>query len=119
MNSEEQKIFDLEHGMMIFGNDKEMLGLIIKDFIQNVPADLDALEAAVGNMLVEETERYAHRLVGAAGMIGAMKLMDLARQMETDAKEGRLKRADLMIRTLKDEFVSFKCEIETQGFEKP
>ncbi len=117
MNDNNPKRFDIDHGMQIFGGEKDMLALIMDSFLDKIPEDLDALVQAVEQASVEDVERYAHRMAGAAGMVGAMRFMSLLRELEMSAKAGGLEEAESMLRGIKDEFSFFQSELKDFDWE--
>lgn len=116
MAIEDHKIFDLEHALAIFDGNREMLHGIMLSFLSSVPGDLDRLASAVSTRDCDQTEHFAHRMAGAAGMVGALRFMARARQLEALSRSKRTDGAEEISRTLLADFVEFKsiAEKETQ-----
>jgi len=118
MSEGENKRFDLKHGLEIFDNNKELLQDILLTFLEKIPEDLENLESGFSNGDIEEVERFAHRMKGSAGMVGAMKFMAISKKIEFSTKEGTLDGAGKMVQDLKEEFSLFKTELELFDWEK-
>ncbi len=118
MNDESHERFDIDHALQIFGGRKEMLRSILSSFLEHIPNELVALAAAVSSEMIEDVERYAHKMQGAAGMVGAMKFRVKANQLELVAKRGELDGAESMTQDLNKEFSKFKTELDNFDWEK-
>ena len=80
-------LFDPEALRSLFGQDQERLSSILENFSQTAMRDLGALQAAQGLDIVVE---IAHRLKGAARMVGARLLAEQAQGVEHAARAGGL-----------------------------
>ena len=70
--------------------DEAFLAEIVEEFLTEAPDQLATIERAVGGGAREEALRAAHTLKSTSATFGATALAELARQMETQAREGRL-----------------------------
>jgi HPt (histidine-containing phosphotransfer) domain-containing protein len=73
---------------------------VIRLFLQDCPARLTAIEAAVEKKDADLIRREAHGLKGAAGNLSAHGLSAAARTLERVGAEGRLDAADAAWRRL-------------------
>jgi signal transduction histidine kinase/DNA-binding NarL/FixJ family response regulator/HPt (histidine-containing phosphotransfer) domain-containing protein len=73
---------------------------VLTTFLADSPARIDRLRegAATGRALVVEHE--AHTLKGAAGTLGLLRLADLARRLEEEARAGRTGDFDALVTAL-------------------
>nr|WP_314075295.1 PAS-domain containing protein [uncultured Roseococcus sp.] len=83
-------LFDPEALRALFGQDPERLGAILENFSEAAAGDLGALQEARDAAQVLEA---AHRLKGAAQMVGARLLAEQAQLVEEAARAGGLDEA--------------------------
>jgi CheY-like chemotaxis protein/HPt (histidine-containing phosphotransfer) domain-containing protein len=69
-----------------FGPDDATIGAVLEDFFASVDEDADVLEAAIPAREVATLARTAHRIKGAARLVGAIAIADLAGQLESAAQ---------------------------------
>jgi HPt (histidine-containing phosphotransfer) domain-containing protein len=62
---------------------------LISLFLEDSPAQLIALQAALCETNLPEMERRSHRLKGSAGSIGALRLRELCAEIEEHARKGQ------------------------------
>jgi HPt (histidine-containing phosphotransfer) domain-containing protein len=70
--------------------DEAFLREIVDEFLTEAPDQLATIERAVGGGAREEALRAAHTLKSTSATFGATVLADLAREMESHARDGRL-----------------------------
>jgi two-component system sensor histidine kinase EvgS len=80
-------LFDPDALRSLFGQDRDRLSSILENFSQTAARDLAALQAAQALDIVVE---IAHRLKGAARMVGARLLAEQAQGVEHAARAGGL-----------------------------
>jgi HPt (histidine-containing phosphotransfer) domain-containing protein len=56
-------------------------------FVESATSDMTKLEAAISNGAVEQTVEAAHSIKGAAGNMGFQDIYELAKQIETNARQ--------------------------------
>ena len=86
----------------------EVLGL----FLEDAPARLDAMTAAVAAGDGPALQRAAHGLKGAAGTIGARSLQAACRELEEMGKHNRLESATAGLDLMRREYERVKAEID-------
>lgn len=81
--------FSLETVLEQCGGKSEIAGMVLDEFLNQVPNDLSEMESSMsaGDWLT--AGKAAHRLKGTAGVLGAAKLHPLCASMEMACKEGR------------------------------
>nr|WP_253824935.1 Hpt domain-containing protein [Vibrio chagasii] len=67
--------------MELFG-DQGLIDQIIKDFIQSHCSDLPLLLAACESESLDEIKQVAHKMKGAAKMVGSTEMADQLQQLE-------------------------------------
>ena len=100
----------LDRGVLeaVVGSDPAMLHAVLDDFFASVDDDSAALDAAIHQRDLSALTRHAHRIKGAARLVGAIALADVAAELEAvgqagawmqvDGLRGRLQAADLLLR---------------------
>lgn len=96
---------DLSAALKSVGGNEELLGELIKIFLEELPRRLDAVRHAASRGDAEESRRVAHNLKGALTMLGAAEARALARQVEGLADARQLKAATQLVE-------SFALELE-------
>jgi two-component system sensor histidine kinase/response regulator len=88
------------------GGDEQLLSEVIRVFLDDCPARLAAIKAAVDCRDAERIRTSAHALTGAAANLSAQGLFDAARMLERLGAEGRLEPAEAAWRRLSVEATS-------------
>jgi signal transduction histidine kinase/CheY-like chemotaxis protein/HPt (histidine-containing phosphotransfer) domain-containing protein len=70
------------------GGDAELVTAVLQDFVETSRIDLRTLDEALSAGDLAEVRREAHRMKGAALLVGAKRMADLAQQIETRAADG-------------------------------
>jgi HPt (histidine-containing phosphotransfer) domain-containing protein len=85
------------------GDDPEFVGELVDTFLEDAPAQLDAIDAAIGEGSAERLIRPAHTLKGNSLNIGALELGAIARSLEVAGREGSLDAAPEQARAARAE----------------
>jgi signal transduction histidine kinase/DNA-binding response OmpR family regulator len=96
-------IFDLAAALQRVGGDEALLKELIEVFVEEYPAWLADLEAAVAAADAKWVRRAAHTIKGAVDNCGAGSAYDAAFRLERMAGEGRLEGAGEAVATLDQE----------------
>ena len=72
----------------VTGGDAELAASLVGDFITSTLVDLEALDDALEDAALDEVRRHAHRIKGAARIVGANAIAAVAQQIETAAAAG-------------------------------
>ncbi|CAH6999781.1 Phosphorelay protein LuxU [Vibrio chagasii] len=72
---------DIQNLMELFG-DQDLIEQIIKDFIQSHCSDLPLLLTACESESLDEIKQVAHKMKGAAKMVGSAEMADQLQQLE-------------------------------------
>jgi HPt (histidine-containing phosphotransfer) domain-containing protein len=79
---------------------KELLDI----FLEDAPLKLDDFDAAIRCGNADWLMRSAHDLGGSAGNVGAARLSALCRQVELQARSGRLEGIEAGVMRIRDEY---------------
>jgi two-component system sensor histidine kinase/response regulator len=80
--------FDAAKGLANLAGRREHYLRILRSFIENYPADSTRLEQWLEAGKIEEAQRHAHSIKGAAGTLGATTLQEQAAALEAAIKLG-------------------------------
>lgn len=76
----------------------ELVGL----FLETSASDLSKLQSATGGGDGQKAADAAHSIKGAAVNLGLTEIYEMAKQMETEARENHLERTGEMARAIKE-----------------
>ena len=97
--------------------DREIAGIVLKGFIEDVPAQLNNLRQKLAESDALATCAQAHKLTGASATVGAESLQAIARAIET-AAGGQLDCCDRLLPSAFEEFEQFQRILERTGWIK-
>jgi two-component system sensor histidine kinase/response regulator len=81
---------DLEQAVNEFEGDKELLGEVLKEFVDNVLRQIETIREALQRGDAEVVRREAHSIKGGASNLTARQLAETALELETLAKSGSI-----------------------------
>ena len=90
-----------------FGNDEEMVKIVLDSFFEEAPELIEKLTNAVGQKNIEEIKLNSHALKGSAANVNADLLRDEVLELETAAKEGLLDSFTVIIKKINKEYSAF------------
>jgi HPt (histidine-containing phosphotransfer) domain-containing protein len=99
----------------IFDGNRRMLRTIIDNFLSDLPQDLDQLAQAAERQDAPQVRHLAHRMAGAAGMVGALRFMARARELEFAMAESWSGSAVDQARQLREEYERFQQAAAEEG----
>ena len=79
--------FNMETLLEQCGNNRDVAGVVLDEFIIQVADDLKEIEACIASGNLVQVGKIGHRLKGTAGVLGATKLHALCFALETNGKE--------------------------------
>lgn len=106
-------VLDLEGTLNNLGGDPELLQEILDYFVELVPGQLDDLEAVLRAGDVSAVDLQAHAMKGGAANVGAIRVSEVARELELLAKGGGLDGAVDLFQRLRDEFEALRAVVPT------
>ena len=81
---------DVEQALERFGDDKEFLKEMIEEFLDYIPAQLEAIRKAVEEQNAEALQAEAHSMKGAAANLAAESVRQAAYDIEMMGREAKL-----------------------------
>ncbi|HHI96442.1 MAG TPA: response regulator, partial [Thermodesulfatator atlanticus] len=84
--------------------DKSFIIRMVSLFLTRTPEILEEIKKTLAEEDTERLHRAAHSLKSNAAMMGAVKLAEVARELEMAAAEGNLNQAPSLIQKLEEEF---------------
>jgi len=90
-----------------FGQDEELIEIVLDSFLSEAPQLLEKLENAINKNEIEEIRSNAHALKGSAANVNADLLKLAALELETEAKTGQSDSFSLKFKNLNEEYNAF------------
>ena len=94
---------DLAVALERFEDDREFLKEMIQEFLDYIPAHLDAVRKAIADQAFDVFQTEVHSIKGAAANIGAESMRRLADRLEMMGRQARLGGAENALEELTDE----------------
>ncbi len=85
-----ETVFDERKVLEFVAGDKEFLTSLIELFDQTAPQQVDAIEAALNAGNAQDVERTAHQLKGSVSNFAAKRARELAQELESAGRAGKL-----------------------------
>lgn len=82
-------ILNLEETLERMSGDRELLANLFQLFVDDVPKKLASVDASIQEGDMYQIERTAHSLKGASATVGAVRLSQIAADLEQAARGGR------------------------------
>ncbi len=101
-------VFDRDALLDRLMGDQELAMGILSGFLQETPAQINALRLALTQGDANSVRRWAHTIKGAAGNVGAMLLREKAALLEQVAKAGELEQARELLKGLESSWEAFR-----------
>jgi CheY-like chemotaxis protein/HPt (histidine-containing phosphotransfer) domain-containing protein len=111
-SEEEIVVFDFKAMSERLMDDEELIQVIADAFLQDMPIQVEQLEAYVKAGDHQQAAAQAHKIKGASANVGGLALSAQALIMEKAGKEGKEEILTQHIEQLKQQFVLLKTEIE-------
>jgi len=109
-------VFNAEDLMERLMGDREIAGVILKEFLEGTPSQLNRLRKHLDEANAPGMRFEAHTLKGAAATVAADSLREIALAMERAGADGQLDRCgELLPRALK-EFEQFRTTLQRAGW---
>ena len=84
--------------------DEDIARRIVDRFLEEAPSRIDCLRLALNDHDIQQLEREAHALKGAAATVAACALSEVALRLEKQGKAGEWEGADVLVETIVAEF---------------
>ena len=95
-----------------WGGDSLLKDLIVL-FRETTPVRITEIRGGIAGGSTDETERGAHTLKSSSGNLGAMRIYELASQIEARAIAGELEELSPLVDELQREFDRARTELES------
>ncbi len=79
-------VFDSQNALSRFGYDRDFFRSLLEDFLQTLPQKLETMRMALEQQKPDIVSYQAHNLKGVAANFGAMRLSNLAHQLDEMTK---------------------------------
>jgi two-component system sensor histidine kinase/response regulator len=96
-----------------FGQDEELIEIVLDSFLSEVPQLLEKLENAINKNDIEEIRLNAHALKGSAANVNADFLKLAALELETEAKTGQSDSLLLKFENINEEYKAFTKAVKS------
>jgi two-component system sensor histidine kinase/response regulator len=104
-------VFDRSALLGRVDGDEELMKLVVGTFLEDAPNQIRALNAACEGKDADGIRRQAHSLKSASGSAGAVRLQEVAHQIERAGENGDLDKAASLAMTVESEFEKMKGHI--------
>jgi HPt (histidine-containing phosphotransfer) domain-containing protein len=109
--SQPDAVIDLELISSNWGSDPQTIASIQQAFVSSVKDDTNALREAAGRGDLDEVRGFAHRMLGAARMVGAHPLAAICEHLQLAARDGNLSALAQAMPVLQKEYVRIVQEL--------
>ena len=110
VETEEVQVFDKETLMQRFGNDGELVQVVLESFFQEIGDLIENLDDAIQTDNYENVRTCAHALKGSAANVNAEQVRQTAFQLEQDSGNTDLSNADELFSRIKKQLKLFSEE---------
>ncbi len=116
--SNDSAIFQEEEMLERLKEDKDVAGVILENFLDDTPRQIDALKDAIAESDAEKAYLTAHSIKGAALLVGGSVLSKTSEAIETAARSEDLHEAERLLPDVEKQFYVLKESIEAAGWMK-
>ena len=109
-------IFNVEPLLRRLMGDRQLAGILLKGFLEDVPSQLDNLRKRLDEADGPGARSQAHTLEGAAATVSAEGLQAIALAMERAGVAGQLDHCGELLPRAVEEFERFKSALELAGW---
>ena len=109
-------VFNAETMLRRLRGDRQLAGVTLQGFLQDVPTQLENLGARLDRADAPGARLQAHTLRGAAATVSAESLHAIALAMERAGAAGELQRCGELLPRAVEEFERFKSTLERAGW---
>ncbi len=116
--SNDSAIFQEEEMLERLREDKDVAGVILENFLDDTPRQINALKDAIAESDTEKAYLTAHSIKGAALLVGGGLLSKTSEAIETAARSEDLHEAERLLPDVEKQFCVLKESIEAAGWMK-
>ena len=115
-NTDSKKIFNKKEFMDRMMDGEDLAGLIVNEFMKNAPQLISRITEQLKNDNPAEAGHSAHALKGSAANVSAVRLVEIAFQMEQAGKAGDTALLEKLMPSLEKHFDELKTVLKSAGF---
>ncbi|MCK5336942.1 MAG: response regulator, partial [Gammaproteobacteria bacterium] len=97
-------------------HDKDLIHSIARQFIEDMPKQVQQLKLALENKKLDQVITLAHKIKGTSANMGGMALSEQAIRLEQTAKSGNIENIQKEITKIKTRFEQLKSTLEEELF---
>lgn len=116
LDTRSRMVFDAENLLHRLGGDRQLAGIVLKGFIEDMPFQLNNLRRVLDGADARGTRFHAHTLKGAAATVAAESLREVALAIERAGDAGEWDRCGELLPRANEEFERFKNVLEHAGW---
>jgi PAS domain S-box-containing protein len=109
-------VFNAKDLMERLMGDREIAGIILKEFLEGTPSQLNKLRQHLDAANAPGMRFEAHTLKGAAATVAADSLREIALAMERAGSDGQLDRCSELLPRAVEEFEQFRTTLQRAGW---
>ncbi|MEZ4527754.1 MAG: Hpt domain-containing protein [Desulfobacterales bacterium] len=113
--AKEEIIFDEKGVAERMGNNRNLIGMMMKVFVTNIPKQLQELKEKVKDKNMEEITRMGHTIKGSSATAGAISMQEIAFGIENAGKNRNSEEAVRLIGELEAAFEEMKKTAAAKG----
>lgn len=98
------KIFDRDALLARLCDDEELVSEVVNVYLEDTPHQIETLKAAHQQGNQEQIVRQGHTIKGASSNISAMRMRQIAFEIEQAGKVGDLERISSLLAALEEQF---------------
>jgi HPt (histidine-containing phosphotransfer) domain-containing protein len=104
-------LLDFEKALERTMGDKEFLQELFQEFLQNAPADIEAIQGLLNMKDADGVRRQAHRIKGSAANLSFLKVAAIALRLETAGRDNNLAVGEGLLKELETAIQETKAYI--------
>lgn len=108
VNMSKNEILDKKMLMDRLGNDEELVSEVISVFLEDTPLQIAYLKSAEVNRDLKNIIRQGHVIKGASGNVSALRIRQVAVEIEKAGKNGELDIVSSLVAELEAQFQAFQ-----------
>ena len=112
VGTDEVPVLDTEQVFRMVGRDNEVIKEFVGIFVKDISEQMRRLEDAVGSGDRADVEKLAHRIKGASGDVGGMRLYRSVSEIEDAARDNSIDICNDKIESVSRDFRRLKDALE-------
>jgi FOG: HPt domain len=113
---DELPVFLMAHLMEATCDDRELAAQVVGVFLNDIPVQLESLDAALKSSDAKTAERVAHSIKGASATVGGERLRQVALECEAFGREKQLDKLGERVPELRAAYEELAQALRDEGF---